>query len=139
NHERAEANGKPPKATILLVEDNPVNRKLAQTQINLLGFAVDVVDGGREALDALARKHYPIVLMDCQMPAMDGYEATAEIRRRESQSHRHTPIIALTGNVIEGARERCLAAGMDDYLAKPFTLDQMKAILTAWSRPPALR
>jgi two-component system sensor histidine kinase/response regulator len=79
--------------------------------------------------------------MDCFMPKMDGYEATAEIRRRETFSHRRTPIVALTADVTEGARERCLAAGMDDYLAKPFSLDQIRAMLTTWLSPsvPAVK
>jgi CheY-like chemotaxis protein len=73
--------------------------------------------------------------MDCQMPEMDGFDTTIEIRRREALSGRHTPIIALTASVVEDGRERCLAVGMDDYLAKPFTLEQMKAVLTTWLSP----
>jgi len=124
---------------VLLVEDSPINLEVCVFRLESLGCVVETATNGWHALERHADSEFGVIFMDCQMPEMDGYEATAEIRRRESQSHRHTPIIALTGNVIEGARERCLAAGMDDYLAKPFTLDQMKAMLTAWSRPPTLR
>jgi two-component system, sensor histidine kinase and response regulator len=124
---------------VLLVEDNPVNLEVCVAILERLGYAVETATNGWDALERHANWEFGLIFMDCQMPEMDGYEATAEIRRRESQSHRHTPIIALTGNVIAGARERCLAAGMDDYLAKPFTLDQMRAMLTVWSSPPTLR
>jgi two-component system sensor histidine kinase/response regulator len=124
---------------VLLVEDIPVSLEVCVAILEGLGCVVETATNGWDALERHADREFGLIFMDCQMPEMDGYEATAEIRRRESQSHRHTPIIALTGNVIEGARERCLAAGMDDYLAKPFTLDQMKAMLTAWSSPPTPR
>jgi signal transduction histidine kinase/DNA-binding response OmpR family regulator len=124
---------------VLLVEDNPLNLEVCVAILNSLGCVVETATNGLDALERHADREFGLIFMDCQMPEMDGYEATAEIRRRESRSHRHTPIIALTGNVIEGARERCLAAGMDDYLAKPFTLDQMKDMLTAWSNPPTFR
>jgi CheY-like chemotaxis protein/HPt (histidine-containing phosphotransfer) domain-containing protein len=97
-----------------------------------MGCAVETATNGLLAIECYSSGQFDLIFMDCQMPEIDGYEATVEIRRLEASSHRRTPIIALTGNVIEGARQRCLAAGMDDYLAKPFTLDQMKAILTQW-------
>jgi two-component system, sensor histidine kinase and response regulator len=120
---------------VLLVEDSPINLEVCVAILESLGYTIETAANGRLALERHAEGEFALIFMDCQMPEMDGYEATAEIRRREASSHRHTPIVALTGNVIEGARERCLAAGMDDYLAKPFTLDQMKAMLTAWLNP----
>jgi signal transduction histidine kinase/CheY-like chemotaxis protein len=120
---------------VLLVEDSPVNLEVCVAILESLGYTIETATNGWHALERHASGEFALIFMDCQMPEMDGYEATAEIRRREVSSHRHTPIVALTGNVIEGARERCLAAGMDDYLAKPFTLDQMKAMLTAWLSP----
>ena len=124
-------------ARVLLVEDSPVNLEVCVAILESMGCTVETATNGLHAIDRHASGEFGLILMDCQMPEMDGYEATAEIRRREAFSHRRTPIVALTGNVIEGARERCLAAGMDDYLAKPFTLDQMKAMLTAWLGPSA--
>src|SRR5207237_8110935 len=85
------------------------------------------------------QREFDIIFMDCQMPEMDGFKATAEIRKREANSGRRTPIVALTASAIEGDREQCLAAGMDDYVAKPFTTEQMRAALAAWLKPAALR
>jgi two-component system, sensor histidine kinase and response regulator len=128
-------------ARVLLVEDSPVNLEVCVAILESMGCIVETATNGLQALDRHAVGEFGLIFMDCQMPEMDGYDATAEIRRREAFSNRHTPIVALTGNVIEGARERCLAVGMDDYLAKPFTLDQIKAMLAAWLTPsePAVK
>jgi len=115
---------------VLLAEDNPVNQKVALRMLERLGIAVDVVASGSEAVDAVARKHYDMILMDCQMPGMDGYEATAEIRRREDG--RRIPIIALTANAMAGDRERCIDAGMDDYVAKPVTKEMLETAIRQW-------
>ena len=118
----------PDTLRILVVDDNLVNRKVAQKQLERLGYLVDTVDGGKPALAAMAGAPYPVVLLDCEMPEMDGYATTAEIRRREN-GQRHTSIIAMTGHALEGARERCLESGMDEYVAKPVTLDALAAVL----------
>jgi len=121
---------------ILVVDDNAVNRRVAQKQLERLGFLADTVDGGRDALNALASGHYAGVLMDCEMPDMDGYATTGVIRRREAP-HRHTVIVAMTAHALEGARELCLAAGMDDYIAKPVTLESLSAVLERALHQPA--
>jgi len=116
---------------ILLIDDNPVNRGLVAEQLHVLGYAADMVENAPRALETLARERYDLVLMDCEMPGMDGYEATGEIRRREG-GDRHSLIIALTAHATEGQRERCLAAGMDGYLSKPVRLKELANTLDIW-------
>jgi CheY-like chemotaxis protein len=104
---------------VLLVEDNMVNQKLARRLVENAGYTVVCAMDGREAVEACAAQHFDLVLMDLQMPHMDGFEATAELRRREAIGGGHLPIIALTANAMPGDRERCLEAGMDGYVSKP--------------------
>jgi TMAO reductase system sensor TorS len=118
---------------ILVVEDNAVNREVAAGMLENLGYQSESAINGMLALEAIAESSYAAVLMDCQMPVMDGLTATQEIRRREAGSGSRVPIIALTANAMEANRERCLAAGMDDFLPKPFTQVQLSAVLGRWA------
>ena len=121
-------------ARILVVEDDPTNQQVAVATLEILGCRVDVAADGRAALEAVGRNAYDLVLMDCQMPVMDGFQTTAEIRRREARDPgaRRLPIVALTARVVEQDRECCVDAGMDDYLSKPFRRDALVALLQRW-------
>jgi signal transduction histidine kinase/CheY-like chemotaxis protein/HPt (histidine-containing phosphotransfer) domain-containing protein len=146
-------------AKILVADDHSVNQQLAELMLEKMGHRVDVVGNGQEAVEAVFRQSYDVVFMDCQMPDMDGYEATREIRKRESfnvtretnQQERpvpseklatsdqrrtgaHIPIIAMTANAMQGDREKCLAAGMDDYLSKPIKAEEIATVLSRWLR-----
>jgi CheY-like chemotaxis protein/HPt (histidine-containing phosphotransfer) domain-containing protein len=123
---------------ILVVEDNPVNQKIALRQLRMLGYDADVAANGLEALEALEGNSYDAVLMDCQMPEMDGYEATRAIRLREGES-RHTPVIAMTDNAVECNRERCYQSGMDDYINKPARQEDLAALLAHWTQSHSAR
>lgn len=132
----AEQNGQRP--LVLVVEDNTFNQKLAVWLLEKLGYRADVAANGQEAVEAVKRVPYTGVFMDCQMPEMDGFEATHIIRQQEiaAPGRRRMPIIAMTANAIQGDRERCLAAGMDDYLTKPITPEALRAALDRWAVPP---
>lgn len=133
--QRPEAKHKPSAITadVLLVEDHEANRKIAMVALGKLGARVAVAENGRVAVDMVLAHRYDIVLMDCQMPEMDGYEATQTIRNNEGLTGtRRLPIVAMTANVMPGARERCLAVGMDDYLAKPFRIQQLEDLIRQW-------
>jgi len=125
-------------ASILLVEDDPLGQKVGKAMLTHFGCRVDVAANGREAVDALSRQRYDMVFMDCQMPEMDGYEATGVIREREARKREsgdgaaRIPIVALTGHAADTDRERCLRAGMDDYLSKPFSVAAVRTLLDRW-------
>jgi CheY-like chemotaxis protein len=121
---------------ILIAEDNLVNQRLAFWQTQRLGYAVDTVSNGHEAVAAAATGQYMLILMDCQMPELDGFEATAAIRRMELEQsgaiEHHIPIVAMTASALEGDRELCIMAGMDDYLTKPVGLQQLQSAIERW-------
>jgi CheY-like chemotaxis protein len=119
--------GHPPR--ILMVEDNQINQRVGKLILQRAGFNIDLVADGREALEAHKAQPYDLILMDCQMPTMDGFEASRQIR---SLAHRQPVIIAVTANALVGEREKCLDAGMDDYLSKPFQAEQLVAVVKKW-------
>jgi two-component system, sensor histidine kinase and response regulator len=123
---------------LLVAEDNPINARVITAMLRRLGYRADIVGNGAEAVDAWERMPYAAVLMDCQMPELDGYEATAEIRRREGPST-SIPIVALTASAMEGDQERCLGAGMDAYLTKPIKMDVLGALLASLLIPDSDR
>ncbi len=119
---------------VLVAEDHPVNQEMALEMLEVMGLTADAVENGCAAVAAVSHTHYDLVLMDCQMPEMDGFAATAEIRQLEKtrEAPNRLPIIALTANALQGDRERCLEAGMDDYLSKPFQSQQLYKVLRRW-------
>jgi CheY-like chemotaxis protein len=124
-----------PPARVLVVEDNEVNQLVAEGMLTTLGYEVSVVANGRSALVRLSTEHFDAVLMDCQMPGMDGYAATRGLRAA-AQGKPRVPVIGLTAHALAEARDACLAAGMDDFMSKPYTLDELSAKLTLWTRQP---
>jgi CheY-like chemotaxis protein len=129
------AEGFPTTARLLLTEDNAVNQKVALAILRKLGLTADLAGNGLEALELVRERTYDIVFMDCQMPEMDGFQATRAIREMEGPDRR-VPILAMTANAMQGDRERCLEAGMDDYIPKPITIVDLKNALQRWL-PPA--
>jgi CheY-like chemotaxis protein len=119
------------KQRALVVEDNAINLMVAAGILENLGWKVETAVNGLDALEAYERRHFDVIFMDCQMPKMDGFEATSEIRKREAAGAARTPIVALTASADRSYRERCLNAGMDHFVAKPFTRRQIAAALAA--------
>ena len=128
----ASPTARPGALRVLLAEDNVVNQLVAERMLTKQGHAVVVVGDGAKALTALERDTFDLVLMDVQMPVLDGFAATAAIRAREQTTGRHLPIVALTAHAMKGDRERCLVAGMDDYLTKPVKADKLFQVLARW-------
>lgn len=119
---------------ILLAEDVLANQVLARAQLTKLGYQVKIVSNGMEALKEYKENEYRLILMDCQMPEMDGYTAASTIREEEKATSGHITIIAMTANAMEGDREKCIAAGMDDYISKPITLPRLSEMLEKWTK-----
>ena len=128
------------RGRILVAEDNEVNQTVATMMLSDVGCDADVAANGQEAVEMSSANHYDLILMDCQMPELDGYEATRAIRQHERSGSgaARIPIVALTAHAMTGDREKCLAAGMDGHLGKPFTKHQLEEILKRWLPKPAL-
>ncbi|MBF0626443.1 MAG: response regulator [Magnetococcales bacterium] len=131
----------PPDVRMLLVEDDPVNREVALGMLRRVGIVPELAENGRQALEVLAEHAFDLVFMDCQMPEMDGFEAASQLRRMEAAKGLtyHTPVVALTAYAMQGDRERCMAAGMDDYLTKPIRGRDLRATLSRWLAPDRIR
>ena len=133
NHRSEERRGVGP-LRILMAEDNAINQRVGKLILQRAGFEIDLVSDGSEAVEAHRANPYDLILMDCQMPTMDGFEASRRIRHL---GERQPVIVAVTANALVGERERCLSAGMDDYLSKPFQAEQLVAVVRRWLGPPA--
>jgi len=131
SHEETETN-----ELILVVEDNSINQRVTLLQLDELGIEAHAVSNGLEALDAVSATRYALILMDCQMPEMDGLQATREIRKREEISGEHVTIVALTAHAMTSDRVKCLAVGMDDYCSKPVSLKKLAEVLRRWLKRP---
>jgi CheY-like chemotaxis protein/HPt (histidine-containing phosphotransfer) domain-containing protein len=121
---------------ILLAEDNLTNQDVIRRQLSMLGYACEIADNGAEALKAWRTQRHALLLTDCHMPEMDGYDLTGNIRKEELASGKRLPIIAVTANALQGEAERCIAAGMDDYVSKPIAMPILRAALKKWMPPP---
>lgn len=122
-----QSSGEPPR--ILMAEDNPINQRVGKLILQRAGYSIDLVENGREAMEAHRAHAYQLILMDCQMPVMDGFEASRQIRALDQQQ---PVIVAVTANALVGEREKCLQAGMDDYLSKPFQAEQLVSVVRKW-------
>lgn len=121
-----------PKPLVLLVEDNPIQQRISKAYAEKLGVEVFAVSSCKEAVEALERRKFALILMDWRMPETDGIKCTRTIREVDAKNGLHTPIVALTARALSGDKEKCLAAGMDDYLSKPFTTAQLKEVMSRW-------
>jgi CheY-like chemotaxis protein len=133
NNNQAEERRSAAPLRILMAEDNAINQRVGKLLLQRAGFDIDLVSDGSEAVEAHRANPYDLILMDCQMPTMDGFEASRHIRHL---GQKQPVIVAVTANALVGERERCLSAGMDDYLSKPFQAEQLVAVVRRWLDPP---